>query len=51
MGTDGFSFSHVEEEDDGEVDDSGVEDSDIKLVMDQAQVGISVQCNKLSSCY
>ncbi len=33
----GFSCSAVED-DDGEVDDSGVEESDIKLVMDQAQV-------------
>lgn len=32
-----FVFSAVEE-DEGEVDESGVEESDIKLVMDQAQV-------------
>lgn len=30
--------SAVDEADDGEVDESGVEESDVKLVMDQAQV-------------
>jgi nascent polypeptide-associated complex subunit alpha len=32
------SIQAVDEGDDGEVDESGVEESDIKLVMDQAQV-------------
>lgn len=32
------SIQAVDEGDDGEVDESGVEESDVKLVMDQAQV-------------
>jgi len=31
----------VDDDDSGEVDDAGVEESDIKLVMDQAQVRLS----------
>jgi hypothetical protein len=52
LGTDWFFLrSHVEEEDDGEVDESGVEDSDIKLVMDQAQVGRCMECDTVCACW